>query len=54
MGDINRLSASGLAVTINGQLRKYHAALLVFLADTLAAHQIGGLNSLHAVITSRA
>ncbi len=41
--DINELNQSGVLVQINEQSSKvYNIALLAFLADNLAAHQLGG------------
>ena len=40
--DIKKLSSQGFFVTVGGNSYQYRAVLLAFLADNLAAHQIGG------------
>lgn len=40
--DLKRLYIDGLTVTIGHTTQTYHGALLAFLADTLAAHLLGG------------
>ena len=40
--DLKRLYIDGIAVTIGSTFKTYHGALLAFLADTLAAHLLGG------------
>ena len=40
--DIKKLSSQGFSVTVGGNSYQYRAVLLAFLADNLAAHQIGG------------
>ena len=40
--DLNKLSSSGVNVTVNGSTENYKGALLAFLADTLASHLLGG------------
>ena len=42
MEDLNKLSSSGVNVTVNGSTENYKGALLAFLADTLASHLLGG------------
>lgn len=40
--DLNVLGTTGITVTVNGEAKVYHGALLAFLADNLASHSIGG------------
>ena len=40
--DLKQLYCNGLSLTIGGENRVFHGSLVAFLADTLAAHQIGG------------
>lgn len=40
--DINELSQTGVHVEFNNESKHYNIALLAFLADNLAAHQLGG------------
>ena len=42
--DLKRLYIDGIAITIASSFKIYHGALLAFLADTLAAHLLGGFN----------
>ena len=40
--DLKQLYCNGITVSIGGENRVFYGALLAFLADTLAAHQVGG------------
>ena len=40
--DLKHLYIDGIALKIGSVSKTYHGALLAFLADTLAAHQVGG------------
>lgn len=40
--DLKQLYCNGILLTIDGKRKVFHGGLIVFLADTLAAHQIGG------------
>ena len=40
--DINKLSSSGIEITRNGKKHIYKGALIAFLADNLASHNVGG------------
>ena len=42
LNDIKKLESTGLSVTINGTSRTFNGSLLVFLADNLASHMLGG------------
>ena len=40
--DLKTLYCDGIAVSVGGEYQTFRGALLAFLADTLAAHQVGG------------
>lgn len=40
--DIKELESSGISVLCQGRSRKFYGCLLVFLADNLASHALGG------------
>ena len=40
--DLKKLYCDGIVASVGGQSKKFHGALLAFLADTLAAHAVGG------------
>ena len=40
--DLKELYCSGITVSVGGESRIFYGALLTFLADTLAAHLVGG------------
>ena len=40
--DLKELYCSGITVSVGGESRVFYGALLAFLADTLAAHLVGG------------
>ena len=40
--DVNMLSCKGIEVNLSGTIRHFNVGLLAFLADNLAAHQLGG------------
>lgn len=40
--DLKSLYLDGLTIDCLGQMRTVYGGLLVFLADTLAAHAVGG------------
>ena len=40
--DLKKLYCDGIVVLVGGEHRTFHGALLAFLADTLAAHTVGG------------
>ena len=42
VNDLKTLYCDGVSVSVDGQERVLHGALLAFLADTLAAHSVGG------------
>ena len=40
--DLKQLYSNGILLTNDGETKVFHGGLIAFLADTLAAHQIGG------------
>ena len=40
--DLKKLYCDGIVASVGGELRTFRGALLAFLADTLAAHAVGG------------
>ena len=42
ISDLNKLSSTGIDVTVNGIQRQFKGALLTFLADNLGSNQLGG------------
>lgn len=40
--DLKKLYCDGVVVSVGGECQTFRGALLAFLADTLAAHQVGG------------
>ena len=41
--ELKQLYCNGIAVTFDDENRILHGGLVAFLADTLAAHQVGGI-----------
>ena len=42
INDLNKLSSTGIEVTVNGIQRQFKGALLTFLADNLGSNELGG------------